>query len=383
MVNIKLGWLFPYSGIFKHLKKDLEQGFALGWETGGGGQAPVSCPAFIQTGSLKDTEDALKKLLLYEEVDLVIGVASTKVALNVIPLVEKQQTPLLLLNLGADIPIRELRSPYLFYNSLHLWKSEWAIGKWAQQRYGGEPAINLSLYEAGYGLHEAFKCGAAVSGAATVKLNIVKNLSPSPDVSPLIQYLHVQQPAHVHALLSGKEGELFLQMFHEQGFHHKVPLTVNPFMVEDGMLCETPAATTIFNASTWSRDLDSAHNRDFVTNYHARYNQYPHAFTLLAYEAGLALASAVQTIQGKVDSASLTGALEQVRPVGPRGELHLSTCCLQTRLPVYIRQSMITHSSGRCENRIIETAAGIEWNDPSLEGEQPVSTGWQNPYLCV
>ncbi len=378
-----MGWLFPYSGIFKHLKKDLEQGLVLGWETGGGDQVLVSCPAFIQTGSLKDTEDALKRLLLYEEVDLVIGVVSTKVALSIIPLVEKQQIPLLLLNLGADIPTRELRSPYLFYNSLHLWKSEWTMGKWAQQRYGGEPAINLSLYEAGYGLHEAFKCGAAVSGATTAKLNIVKNFSPSPDVSPLIQYLHLQQPAHVHALLSGKEGELFLQLFHEQGFHHKIPLTVNPFMVEDGMPCEIEAGTTIFNASTWSRNLDSAHNRHFVTNYQARNNEYPHAFTLLAYEAGLALASAVGTIQGRIDSASIVGALEQVCPVGPRGELHFSTRCLQTRLPVYIRQSMIAHSSGLCENRIMATADGIEWNDPSLDGEQPISTGWQNPYLCV
>ncbi|MES1160765.1 MAG: hypothetical protein ABUM51_08410 [Bacteroidota bacterium] len=136
-----------------------------------------------------------------------MGVTSTKVALSLLPTLENRQTPAILMNLGADIPGRELSSEYLFYNSLHLWKSEWVIGKWAQKKYGGEPSINMSIYEGGYGLHESFKTGTSVSGAETVKLNIVKNFSPSPDTSPLIQYLHVQKPHHSHALLSGKEGQ--------------------------------------------------------------------------------------------------------------------------------------------------------------------------------
>src|SRR5690349_20849683 len=137
--TLKIGWLFPYSGVFRHLKKDLEQGFTMAWETTITGVTMIPYPAFIQSGGLKETEDALKKLLLYDEVDLVIAVLSSKVALNIIPLLESRQTPLIFLNLGADIPIAALSSPYLFYNSLHCWKSEWVIGKWAQQQYGGEP----------------------------------------------------------------------------------------------------------------------------------------------------------------------------------------------------------------------------------------------------
>jgi ABC-type branched-subunit amino acid transport system substrate-binding protein len=381
--RLKLGFLFPYSGIFRRLRTDLEQGLALGW---GGERKDIVLaphPAFIQTGSLKDTENALKKLLFHDEVDLVIGVVSTKVARSIIPLLEKQQTPLLFLNLGADVPTSELQSPYLLYNSLHLWKSQWAIGKWAQKKYGGEPAINLSIYEAGYSLHETFKAGVADAGAETVKLNIVKNFAPLPDVRPLIQYLLAQQPAHTHALLSGKEGELFLRLFNEQGLHSKMALTVNPFMVEEGPLSGIPDGTATHSAITWSRELDTAANRQFVEGYQARYDEYPHAFTLLAYEAGLALAAAVETIPGKINSASLADALENVRPAGPRGKFSLSTRPLQTQMPVYIRQPVITPSPGRHQNGIIEILTGIEWNAPSLITQQPFSSGWQNPYLCV
>src|SRR5258708_33110516 len=224
--KLKLGWIFPYSGIFRNLKNDLQQGLEIDLQKEKSALAVEVHSEFIQTGAQKDTEDGLKKLLLYEQVDLVIGVVSTKGTLNMLPILENGQTPFLLINLGADIPIREFSSDYLFYNSLHLWESEWMMGQCAQKKYGGEPSINMSIYEGGYGLHEAFKAGTTAAEAATVKLNIVNNFSVNPDTSPLIQYLHAQKPHHAHALLSGKEGEQFLRLFHEHDLVSKTDLTV-------------------------------------------------------------------------------------------------------------------------------------------------------------
>ena len=381
--KLKLGWLFPYSGIFSHLKNDLQQGFGLAVQKGASGLAVEAHPEFIQTGAQKDTEDALKKLLLYEQVDLVIGVVSTKVAIGLLPLLNNRQTPLLLLNLGADIPNRELSSDYLFYNSLHLWKSEWVIGKWAQKKYGGEPSINMSIYESGYGLHESFKTGTAVSGAETVKLNIVKNFSSSPDTSPLIQYLNTQNPRHAHALLSGKEGEQFLRLFREHDLPSKMQLTVNPFMAEDGLLKVLPEGLELYNALNWSRTLDNPENRAFVQGYIDSYGEPPNVFSLLAYEAGLVLTAAVRDSGGKISKESLTQTLGGVRPAGPRGEIALSTCPLQTYQPVFIRKPSRDPITGTYANKILETETGIEWNDPSLAVGQSYLTGWQNPYLCV
>ncbi|HWK05531.1 MAG TPA: ABC transporter substrate-binding protein [Puia sp.] len=381
--KLKLGWLFPYSGIFRNLKNDLQQGWETALQKEKSALTIEAHSEFIQTGAQKDTEDALKKLLLYEQVDLVIGVVGTKVALNLLPILEKEQTPCLLMNLGADIPIREFSSDYLFYNSLHLWKSEWVMGRWAQKKYGGEPSINMSIYEGGYGLHESFKAGTSVSGAATVKLNIVKNFSSSPDTSPLIQYLNQQQPNHAHALLSGKEGEQFLRLFQEHDLIAKTGLTVNPFMVEDGLLPEIPAGLELYNALSWSTALDNPENHAFLHLYKESCGEAPNVFSLLAYESGLALAAATRDLPGKIGKHELTKALGQVRPVGPRGELSLSTRPLQTNVPVYIRKPMKTSLTGIPENQILETETGIEWNDPSLAVGQTYLTGWQNPYLCV
>lgn len=381
--QLKIGWLFPYSGIFTNLRKDLQQGSDIAFHKQDMAPEIGAYPAFIQSGGLKDTEDALKKMLHYDEVDLVIGVVSTKVALQLIPLLEDQKTPMILLNLGADIPTDRLSSEYLFYNSLHLWKSEWAMGKWSQKKYGGEPSVNLSIYEAGYGLHEAFKSGAAASGALTVKMNIVKNFSPSPDTSPLIQYIRAQQPTHAHALLSGIEGSQFLQLFKDQDLGAATGLTINPFMAEDGSIPDIAGSLQHHNAMTWSLGLDTPGNADFTSRYRSAYEGSPNVFALLAYEAGLALAAAADDLQGETSGKAWAEALHRSAQLGPRGSIRLSTRPLDTEMPVYIRHLVKDPLTGILSNKVLETVTGIEWNDLMLVAEQTYLTGWQNPYLCV
>ncbi|MBS1659784.1 MAG: ABC transporter substrate-binding protein [Bacteroidetes bacterium] len=380
--QLKIGWLIPYSGVFRQLRKDLQQGVDTALKQEGAGVRVESYPEYIQSGGLKETEEALKKLLRYEQVDLVIGVLGTKTARGIIPMVESNRTPVIFLNLGADQP-KDISSNYLFYNSLHLWKSEWAMGKWAQKKYGGEPSINMSIYESGYDLHDSFRIGTSFSGAETVKMNVVRNITGPPDTMPLISFIKEQQPQHTHALLSGKEGEQFLQLFQEHDLASKVGLTVNPFMVEDGLLTQIPSGVDLYNASTWALSLDTPDNRSFVQDYTQDWGESPNAFALLAYEAGLVLAAALEDAKKPVSRESLAASFGQVRPVGPRSVLALSTCPVRTDTPVYIRKPVLSRITGLPENDIVETLTGIEWDDPALFIKQDFSTGWQNPYLCV
>jgi len=381
--RLKIGWLIPYSGIFKELRKDLQQGLNSALKKEGAGISIDSFPEFIQAGAVKNTEDALKKLLLYDQVDLVMGVLGSKTTTAIIPLLESHRTPALLLNLGADLPSRQLSSDYLFYNSLHLWKSQWAIGKWMQESHGGEPSVNLALYETGYGLHDSFRVGTSASGAATVKMNVIRNVSGPPDTRPLIHYIREQEPRHTHALLSGKEGEQFLQLYHQHFGSSGPQLSVNPFMVEDHFDVSVPAGLDLFNASTWTRRLDTPDNNIFISQYTADWDEPPNVFCMLAYEAGLVLATALEGNDQRINRSSLAATLSDARPIGPRGVLSVSTRPLRTTLPVYIRKPLPSSHTGRLENTIITTTSGIEWDDPALFVEQATITGWQNPYLCV
>ena len=200
---------------------------------------------------------------------------------------------------------------------------------------------------------------------------------------PLIRYIQEQRSPHIHALLSGKEGEQFLQLYQQHIGPNGVGVSVNPFMVEDDFDVSLPPVPELFNATTWTRSLNTPDNNIFIRAYTADWEESPNAFSMLAYEAGLVLATALEGNDQKISRASLTAAIGQTHAVGPRGVLSVSTTPLRTTLPVYIRKPILSSHTGRPENTIITTSSGIDWDDPALLTEQPSITGWQNPYLCV
>jgi len=376
MASLKIGFLFPYSGTFPDLKNDFRQGFDLGMSKYAPGLTISALGEFIQMGDRKSVEDALNKLLFFEQVDVVLGIVGKLVTMDCIPLVQKNGIPVIINNLGESIPSPSFSTPSLFYNSLHLWKSQWSMGMWAQAKYGGCPAINLSIYEAGYQMHECFQMGAAHSGAETVTLNILKNINGPIDTTPLIQYLTEQQPPHAHALLSGKESAEFLHLFAESPLRDKVPLSVHPFMTEEPTL-DLPSMTT------WTKTLDNPANLLFVEGYVKEYEISPTVYSLLGYEDGLALGAALASIEGRLTKDKLRAALSSVRPEGPRGHISLSTQPLLAAQPVYLCKPMVEQGTGLAGHRVLETVGATHWDDPSFASSWASVSGWQNPYLCV
>lgn len=356
---MKIGFLFPYSGVFPDLKEDFRQGFELALAAN---DRPTYLEEFIQNGDQKSVDDALKKLVHFERVDLVAGIVGNLVTANCIPLVEKAQAPMLVNNLGAHFPGRQLSSPFLFYNSLHLWKSEWSMGKWAQATYGGVPAISLSLYEAGYHLHECFKNGTGASGAEQLTLNIMRREEGAADPKPLVTYLEEQRPRHTHLLVSGPEAIRFMEYLDASPVKGEVALTSHPFLNAD-----------VRYACTWAPNLDTPENRLFTQHYAETYKTPPNAYTLLGYESGLGVAAALDAIDGKPTRARLTEALGSVRPNGPRGPIALSTRPLRAEQPVYLCRG----------DKTLEVLPAITVEDPVFEPLQDIAAGWLNPYLCV
>ena len=364
MKKVKIGFLIPYSGIFPSLKEDLLQGLLLSLPPGKEEQLVFSFE-FIQMGDLKKVRDALQKLLMFDRVDLVIGVVNNNVIEQCGDLYMQRKVPVLINNLGARIPTRSFSNPFLFYNSLHLWKSQWAMGRWAQQQFGGLPSINMALYESGYSLHECFKLGAAASGADQVTLNVLRfEPDKEADTTPLIHYLLAQQPAHAHVLLSGREAKHFLEQYRAASC--SVSLSVSPFMADAALMPDAELLENMHHATTWSADLATRENKNFVDAYRDRFQEDPTVFSMLGYESGLMIATGMDT--------------KQVN--GPRGAVNFSTEPLSALPPVYIRKTV--KKEGRIIQEQVSKEPGISWSDDALlQGAGLEASGWQNPYLCV
>ncbi|HTJ10861.1 MAG TPA: ABC transporter substrate-binding protein [Dinghuibacter sp.] len=363
--------MFPYSGVFPELKDEFRQGFLLGLggaaAAGSAAATPVAAAPtvlaeFIQNGDLKTTEQALQKLFFYERVDVVAGIVGNCVLHDLLPTLERAQAPLIVHNLGGHFPGRYLSSPYLFYNSLHLWKSEWAMGKWAQARYGGVPAVSLSLYEAGYHFLESFKNGAGASGAETLTLNVMRREDGPADPLPLVRFLEEQQPPYSHVLVSGPEAERFLSYYDASPIRDSVPLTSHPFL----------GAEHIPFASTWIASLDTPGNRAFVSAYLSAHGAEPSVFAMLGYESGLAL-SGLNASGPRLSRTQIVAHLSTASPIGPRGPIRLSSQPVTAPQPVYLCRG----------TAVLERLDDTSTEDPAFAHLQEVATGWANPYLCV
>jgi len=385
MAKIKVGIFVPYSGVYRNLKSDFLNGVEAAIpETLK--KDIVFIPEFVQTGGLKQVEDAFRKLALFESVDLLTGIISTSVLVNLLQSINTEKIPSIINNLGGYIPTEVLASPYLFYNSLHLWKSEWVLGKWMQSEFGGVPAIGTHVYDGGYNLHECFRKGTVAGGADECRLHVLKleGLQGFADTKPLVDVFKYDNPSHAHAILSGKEGIEFINNFYADNVAAEIPLSVSPVMVNSGDLFNLSKPTAIFNAITWDYNIDSTENKIFKTDYEHNFQEAPNVFSLLGYETGLAIVVALEKFNdSRVTREKLAEALIAANDViGPRGKLNIGTMNFNTSQPVYIRNANI--NVDQVTNQITDVVYdGIEWNAHSLATVREASHSWQNPYLCV
>ncbi|WP_158996385.1 ABC transporter substrate-binding protein [Mucilaginibacter sp. L196] len=385
MAKIKVGVFVPYSGIYRNLRSDFLNGIdaaipeALKKDI-------LFQPEFIQTGSTKQVEDAFRKLVLFESVDLLTGIVSTSILANLIQSINTEKIPCIINNLGGYMPIERLSSPYLFYNSMHLWKSEWAIGKWMQNKFGGIPAIGSHIYDSGYNMHECFRIGTVASGADECRLHILKleGLQGFADTAPLIEIFKYEEPSHAHIILSSKEGTEFINKFYSDAIADKIPISVSPFMVNDDDIFDFNKSPEIINALSWDYNINNSENVRFKNDYEQAFGTKPNVFGLLGYETGLAITQAIDKLNnGRPDKNKLTEALSQTDMNGPRGKIAISTIDLNTPQPIYIRSAKIDGNNRQIKNEVIDVVNGIEWNDKTLASVRHGNHSWQNPYLCV
>lgn len=384
MAKIKIGVFVPYSGIYRNLKSDFLNGI--------NSAIPdilkkdiLFQPEFIQTGSTKQVEDAFRKLVLFESVDLLTGIVSTSILVNLIQSINTEKIPSIINNLGGYLPGETLSSPYLFYNSMHLWKSEWAIGKWMQKKFGGTPAIGTHIYDSGYSMHECFRIGTVASGADECRLHVLKleGLQGFADTVPLVEVLKHEQPSHAHILLSGKEGAEFINNFCSDPIADAIPISVSPFMVNNDDIFNVNKFPEVLSAISWNYNHENLENIKFKTTYEQGFYTKPNVFSLLGYETGLAITATLDNLNNdRPDKNKLAEILRQTEINGPRGKIAMSTVDLNTTLPIYI-QSAKLGSNLQVENKVVDVINGIEWNDKTLASVRQANYSWQNPYLCV
>lgn len=374
---MKIGLILPGSNILPAMGKDFRKGFELAIKEE---QLPdfEIYPAFVNQGSKNDVQKACEKLILYDDIDVVAGIISNRVSLHLADYFQNKKTPLLISNLGENIFAKHLPSDQYYVNSMHLWKSQWALGNWAQKKYGGNLSICMTIYDAGYHMHEAFRLGSVFGGGDAAHLNILKVHPGLVNTESLIESIAQQKPNHVHAVLCGKDAFDFWKRYKKAGYLGKIPLTVSPFFF-DSFEQADENSVEVYSASSWVNVPDRK-NETFFNEYIRNYKLKPGVFSILGYESGLLLAQAGNNSQC---DEGITDCLRRSRITGPSGEVSYDLVSSANQLKIWLKEHQLT-KDGEISEVCIETIPGPGFEDPGL---QKISfsgiSGWQNPYLCI
>lgn len=384
--SLKIGFLTPYSGVYPYYSYHLVTGWLQGMGLDPTRQRTIEfVQEYTHMGSLNACETAARKLLFFQRVDILSGLVNYKAVPGMVPLIESDKRPAFFFDMGEYVPYFPYLSPNIFYASQQVWQSQYALGRWAQEKWGDGGHIITAVYEAGYHLNSTFQQGVASAGGRQLQLSVLPFNPDDPhrmELDGFFEQLAKEKPPYVHVILCGSMGNRFLEQWVKSGFHKKIPLLVFETMAYDDILDDIKSADLeIYTAQLWMREDENKANQAFVKTFEDLAKQPANIYSLMGYEAGL-IWKEVLPYALKNDWSAVKQQLREGVINGPRGEKNFYPSSGFALPSANILK--ITTSNNKIHKIILDQGKGMRFDAKELEViHRESASGWQNPLLCI
>ncbi len=379
----KVGVLLPASRMFPGVDSRFLAGLRAGL-----GRCAAETELHVELtgqGAVRDlVEERARSLILRSGCDVVTGVLGAPVAAHVAPVFSQNKVPMLVCDLGADLPLAPAaESPWLFWNSLNLWQSMVALGSWAGRELGSAMVTSAGFHEAGYGLLRGFTLGFELEGGRTVGVEVTHRETATEDPSPALARLKSLEADFFLGLYSGREGVTFVRAYQALGLDETLPLLASPLMAHGHWLPSMgPGLPGCRAAASWAPGLHPQSEARFMEDTGAGDHPAPDVFALLGYEAGLAIGLALEGAAGSPGGRSLRDSLEGVTFTSPRGPIAMGPEPLEVPTTDHLLE--LWSGNGGAPGVSIVGPLPL----PEAYGElatqirsEEMRSGWLNPYL--
>lgn len=339
----------------------------------------------IRAGAALMAEERCKKLLTYNEVDMVMAMVNPEVALQLGELFRTAEKPLVIVNAGENYPSSTFRdNAYLFQNSLHLYQCNYRMGQHAVKKYGQRIYIATDFFECGFDALYAFRLGVEEAGGEVVHTFIAPNKQQT-DETALLESIGTFQPDAVFAFKHGEKATSFMNTYALSASVKNIPLLTTGFGTDDSqlhhLLQETAGAESYM---PWSPELTSASNQKFIKGYQDKNHETPGAFAMLGYECGQMIYHTVLQTGPNPTGNDLAKGLRTLQFESPRGAFQMNPENGLAKSPAYLRQLSYSSKVGHPINAITDQITlpdDTDVNFASMETE--LKSGWLNPYPFV
>ena len=342
-------------------------------------------PESIGLGGVeKEVYAKAEKLLMIDDVDILVGFIDERILQLIKPLVLASGKLFVLVNAGGNHPINWVPQPNIITLSLRHSFLCALNGIAGASGANKAAAVVTTFYDCGYLHLSAFVSEFEVAGG-NVQFNYINNqlYDEHFNISQLTVFLDSDKNTKtLLCVLDSLPASLFYKLLHEQDGAADLNLYVSPMMLEKEALKNLNSG---FNFSVqgylpWHISDPGEKNIQFVSHYRDHLKKEPGIFSLLGWETGMILNEIHDNNQVDFrNGESLTEMLKTKKLNGPRGTLQLDTSTLFYVAPVV-----------RCIIPAQSPDIKMEYNN-ELKNEWkaftekptagPVS-GWTNTYLC-
>lgn len=324
--DIRIGVLLPFSGVFAGLGKDQDLALEMGFDDLGREVAGRKITLVKADTEAKPTAGLaqIKKLILRDKVDMVVGIISSGVAGAVRDYVHGSNTPLILTNAGNDLLTGKLCSPWIIRTSFSNSQINRDMGPWMAGQ-GYKSAFVMAFdYAAGHQMMDTFKEGFTAAGG-TIAGEAYPPLGETKDFGPYLAQAKAANPDLVYVFFAGGPAIKFIKEWSAFGMRGEVQLAGAGWL-NSALYVKKQGADAIgtLGALNYYPSIDSPENKAFQEQFRAKHGRDASEFGVAAYDTVRLIVSALESTGGKTDDrAALVKAMHEVEFTGPRGPFRI------------------------------------------------------------
>jgi len=367
---MKIGILSPNSGFYPYIGIDLFQSIKhfLGTD-----HQYVVKDTHLATP--KENQQALKELILFENVDMVVGFVGYKSLTAIKPLIQQTKTPMIICNSGDHPLLKADVSPYIVHCSLDMFNSIYFACKWAFKNIGEHYSRLSSFFEAGFPLAMATET-AARQYSGKVNITETSHRNKADQLEEHIANVQKENNDFVFMGYHGFEAIEVLQNLANAKVLKGIPLICSPFLTQPEVI-QPNVANPIYSVKTWE---DNTIHEQLNTFFNSELRRDLSLSGILGYEVAMIIKYCIAKEWDYNDE--ITPLLSDLEIESPRGHLQFNSELNNFNYYYYLFELKKSEDGDGIINKQIDTIVPDKSDWEILNNFKEEMSGWQNTYLC-
>ncbi len=333
----KVGLLLPYVGVYAALGNEIDAGFTLALEESGMAGDFVIVREDTEVKPPVGLAKA-RKLVLEDEVDVIVGIVSSGVLGAVRDFVDGAQVPLIVANAGNNDATGSRCSKYVARVSFSNAQINRPMGQWLYDSGVRTAYTMASDYAAGHQTMAAFSEAFIAAGGEIVGAEFTP-FGKTKDFGPYLSKASAAKPDAIYVFYAGGEAISFVKQYASLGIKGDIPLYGSGFLTSPlYVAAEGPAAEGVVTGAHYAPTLDIPENNAFKAAFIAKTGKAPSEFAVQGYDAGRVLVEAVKS--GASGREAIATAMSKVAYTGPRGALSIDPATNNVVQNIYVYETV-------------------------------------------